>query len=131
MQIEVTSQVLEWLASEAGSAHPLECCGLLLGQDTRVTAIQPAANIHPAPATHFTIDPQTLINAHREARSGGPQIIGYYHSHPNGLAEPSPTDQDNAARDGRIWAIITDAGITCWRDDDKGFTPLPYSIIPS
>lgn len=131
MQIEVTSQVLEWLAGEASAAHPLECCGLLLGQDKRITAIQPAANIHPDPATHFEIDPQTLINAHREARSGGPQIIGYYHSHPNGLAEPSPTDQDNAARDGRIWAIVTQAGMTCWRDDDKGFIPLPYNTIPS
>ena len=131
MQIEVTSQVLGLLAGEERAAHPLECCGLLLGQDKRITAIQPATNIHPAPATHFEIDPQTLINAHREARRGGPQILGYYHSHPNGLAEPSPTDVASAARDGRIWAIITKAGMTFWRDEDKGFIPLPYTTIPS
>lgn len=131
MQIKVTRQVLEWLAREARAAETQECCGLLLGEAARITAIQPAANIHPDPATHFTIDAQTLINAHREARAGGPQVIGYYHSHPNGLAEPSSTDRDNAANDGRIWAIITQAGVTCWRDGNKGFTALPYTVIPS
>ena len=36
----------------------------------------------------------------------GPQVLGYYHSHPRGPAHPSVTDRDEAAHDGLLWAII-------------------------
>ena len=125
----VTSNVLNALNAEAQSAHPIECCGLLLGTSSQITAIQPAKNVHPAPQTHFEIDPQILIDAHRHARSGGPQILGYYHSHPNGRAEPSSKDREQAPCDNRIWAIVANGHITFWRDENSGFTPLPYSAI--
>ena len=114
------------LLAEAGQAHPHECCGILLGEGGHITAIRPARNVHPEPARHFEIDPQALVDAHRAARSGGPQVLGYYHSHPNGLAEPSATDRALAAGDGAIWAIIAAGRITFWRSGDAGLEALPY-----
>ena len=84
----------------------------------------------PNPANHFEIDPAALIAAHRAARAGGPQVLGYYHSHPNGRAEPSATDAVQASGDGRIWAIIAGGAVTWWRDAPHGFEPLPTRVAP-
>lgn len=128
MRLPVTREVLDLLDEEARAAHPLECCGILFGDHASITAAKPAANIHAGPATHFEIDPQALIDAHRSAREGGPQIVGYYHSHPNGLSQLSPTDVASAAHDGMIWAIIADGAVSFWRDDAECFTALSYSV---
>jgi predicted GIY-YIG superfamily endonuclease/proteasome lid subunit RPN8/RPN11 len=129
----VKDQVLIQLRREAKLAHRNECCGILLGDANNITQITPAKNVHPTPQSHFEIDPAALIAAHKAERSGGPQIIGYYHSHPTGSPEPSPTDQAMAARDGKIWAIIghseAEQEIKFWRDDPEGFTSLSYSLV--
>ena len=127
--MQVNAQVMDEMRDYARTASPHECCGILLGTPALITAAIPAPNIHPAPRTRFEIDPQTLIDAHRAARTGGAQIAGYYHSHPHGPAQPSATDRDHAAHDGAIWAIVGEAGdVTFWRDDEDRFTPLSYAI---
>ena len=124
----LTSGALATLLEEAAKAHPLECCGLLLGQGTVLAEARPAANVHPDPAHHFEIDPAALIAAHKAARQGGPQVLGYYHSHPTGRAEPSATDCAQASGDGRIWAIVAGDTVRLWRDDADGFEPLPLRV---
>jgi proteasome lid subunit RPN8/RPN11 len=117
------------MLSAAHRAAPHEACGLLLGTEARIETVAPTANVASDPAHHFEIDPAALIAAHRAARDGcGPQVVGYFHSHPNGLARPSATDDASAARDGRIWAIVADDAITCWRDGADGFEPLSYVV---
>jgi proteasome lid subunit RPN8/RPN11 len=113
------------------AAHPHEACGVLLGEGRCIAAAIEAANIHPAPATHFEIDPQALIDAHRAARAGGAQVLGYFHSHPVGDPVPSATDRACAARDGRVWAIIAGDRVQFWRDGDDGFTALSFTRIES
>ena len=126
MTLEVSSNVLEMLLAEAEAAHPRECCGLLLGKGLRITTMQPAANVHPAPETCFEIDPQALVDAHRTARRGGAQVFGYYHSHPNGLERPSATDEAMTTGQGLVWAIIAAGRVTFWREGDARFAALPY-----
>lgn len=136
MEIVVSSNVIAALLAAAQDAHPHEACGILLGEQgagacgpERITRAVPAANIHPQPATHFTIDPQALIDAHRAARvPGAPQVVGYYHSHPSGPAAPSATDQAMAGHDGRIWAIIGQGAVQLWRDGDDGFAALSFAL---
>ena len=143
-EIFVASQALTAMCAAAAAAYPHEACGLLLGDLSqgggRITAVRETANIHPLPATHFDIDPQALIDAHRAARGGGgPQVLGYFHSHPTGEPAPSATDRAMAAHDGRIWAIIGSgiavgvAGhdVRFWRDDVAGFAALSFTIIES
>ena len=128
MPIEVTRDVIEALQAEARDAHPRECCGIMLGQGSRITAIAPATNVHPAPERHFELDPPVLIAAHRAAREGGPEVIGYYHSHPVGEAVPSSTDRAMASGDGRIWAIIAGEELKFWRDAPEGFEALSCPV---
>ncbi len=113
----------------AAAAHPLEACGILLGTGSHVVCVQVTANVASDPARHFEIDPAALIAAHRAMRDGtGPQIMGYFHSHPNGLARPSATDAKTAAHDGRVWIIVAGDTTTCWCDGPNGFEPLSYAV---
>lgn len=131
MALQVSSEVLERMLAEAGQAHPRECCGMLLGEGGTIEAAHAAANVHAEPERHFEIDPQALIDAHRAARQGGRQVIGYYHSHPNGLGEPSATDLELAAGDGAVWAIIAAGGVRFFRSGAGGFAELPYEVTES
>jgi len=130
--VEVARGALTAMRAAAAAAHPLEACGVLLGEGARIVQAREARNVHPAPATHFEIDPQALIDAHRAARTGAAlQVLGYFHSHPAGTAAPSPTDRACAAHDGRIWAIIAGSDVRLWRDDIAGFAALSFTIIES
>lgn len=131
MELEVSRPVLDGLIEEARAAHPRECCGLLMGDGHAVTALRPAANIHPRPEQRFEIDPQVLVAALRAQRRGALQVIGYYHSHPAGAAMPSATDRREAPHDGRVWAIVAGDAIGFWRDTPDGFEPLPYVVRPA
>ncbi len=131
MTIAVTSSVLDALLREARAARPREACGLLFGTDDAIAAHRPAVNVHPNPATHFEIDPQALIDAHRAMRQGGPRLVGYYHSHPVGPPEPSATDRTQAARDSMVWAIAGEGRVELWRAGEHGFEALPYRVAPA
>lgn len=129
--LAIARQAIDSILAHAESDHPSECCGLLLGGGGRIERAQPTANVHPEPARHFEIDPRALIDAHKAARAGGPEILGYYHSHPGGDPRPSATDRARAAHDGKVWAIVapTQGGweIGFFRDGEEGFVPLPYT----
>ncbi|HET9630448.1 MAG TPA: M67 family metallopeptidase [Novosphingobium sp.] len=128
MLLTLAPSACKAMLAAAETACPAEACGLLLGVAGQVREAALAVNVHAEPLRHFEIDPAALIAAHRAARVGGPQVLGYWHSHPNGLAQPSDTDRANASGDGRVWAIIANGAISLWVDAVNGFEPLPYVV---
>ena len=129
MGLTVTSGVMATLLAEAESAAPRECCGLLLGRDGCIDEVVAAANLADDPLVRFEIDPVALIAAWRAERTGGPQVLGYYHSHPAGHPVPSATDCEHASGDGRAWAIVAGGRVAFWRDGPDGFEALPYDVV--
>ena len=105
---ELRAQILR----EAVAALPRECCGLIEGDRdgsvVRATALHPARNLSPE-ADRFEIDPADHFAALRAARAKGHDIVGCYHSHPNGRAMPSPRDAGGAAERGFVWLIAATA----------------------
>ena len=98
--LRIPRQHLEHLERIALETYPEECCGVLLGQARRVSAIWPTANIHDgARSDRYAIDPLELLEVYKSARETGCQVIGYYHSHPDRAAVPSATDLAAAAPD--------------------------------
>jgi proteasome lid subunit RPN8/RPN11 len=128
MGIRVSRAVLEGLVAAAARTAPEECCGILLGREGLIEHARPTRNVAADRPRRFEIDPQALVDAHRSARSGGPQVIGNFHSHPRGPDEPSATDRALAAHDGSVWAIVGEGGVTFWRDEEAGVVPLSYTI---
>jgi proteasome lid subunit RPN8/RPN11 len=51
-----------------------------------------ATNVAGSVATTYEIAPQELFSLVREIRAAGLELMGIYHSHPNGKNEPSPRD---------------------------------------
>ena len=129
MRIEVAKHVVEAMQSAALAAHPHEACGILLGEGEKISGLITTRNVHSDPEAHFEIDPQALIDAHRAARNGDPQVVGYYHSHPVGTAEPSQTDRSMASGDSRIWAIVAEGGVKFWQDSPGGFAAVSHELI--
>jgi len=101
------------IIAAAEAATPEECCGLLVGRrDGAVLHLVQAVaarNLAPDPTRHFEVDPVTLLTTHREARDVGLEVLGPYHSHPRGEAQPSTTDKARAADagvGGEVWLIV-------------------------
>lgn len=112
--------MLAELQQMARTGEPQEICGILFGRDGVVSGYQAADNVAEEPLRHFEIDPRALIAAEREQRSGGAHILGYFHSHPGGRVEPSRTDAECAAPDGRIWLIVNGQKAAAWRAEQTG-----------
>jgi|ERR1700735_3867617 len=73
-----------------------ECCGLLAGREALITQALPATNAASDPAKAYEIAPNELFSLMKEMRAGGLELLGIYHSHPNGKNEPSPRDIESA-----------------------------------
>jgi len=115
MAVTIASQLLRQIVAAATAAPEREVCGLLLGRPDWIEGVEPCRNVAADPARRFEIDPAALLAAHRRARSGGPGVIGHYHSHPSGVAEPSPRDAADAAPDGALWLIVGGGEARAWR----------------
>lgn len=102
------------LRAHAEATHPHECCGLLLGRRMGrafdVDAYAQSANLAVDPVCNFEIDPGLHIRLQRELRGTGRAVIGVFHSHPAGPAEPSVTDRARAAEPGFLWLISGQGG---------------------
>lgn len=115
MIVRFASGVIKSLHDAAAAAHPHECCGLVTGKPGLIEAVVPARNVSPHPDTSFEIDPATLMRTHREVRSQNRQVIGHYHSHPNGSQQPSQRDAARATHNGQLWLIIAAGNVSAWQ----------------
>ncbi|MFQ5495458.1 MAG: Mov34/MPN/PAD-1 family protein [Phycisphaerae bacterium] len=122
MALQIAHDDTEALRRFAYEALPNECCGLLLGRrsDGRVERVEPADNITEGDARRsYQIDWKTLLRASREAHRGGREIVGFYHSHPDGSTRPSRQDAVSAWVD-HVYVIIgltaeTAPRLSAWR----------------
>lgn len=95
--MRISRQLLDRIAEHAAATYPVECCGLLVGQGDEVLAVEPARNARAMESDdRFEIDPLDHVRVFEAARREGRQIIGCYHSHPDGQALPSSIDRRQA-----------------------------------
>ena len=120
MTMSISSAALAQLLRDAATAPDVEICGLLFGTYDRIAAAVPCTNVAADPARRFEIDPAALLAAHRRARTGGPAVVGHYHSHPTGVAVPSPRDAAQSMGDGAIWLIVAGGTARAWRSVTAG-----------
>jgi len=123
-RVELPPLLAESVLVAARLDHPRECCGLLEGERKpdgyRITVIHPARNLSDDP-DRFEIDPLTHIKAQKLARLRGREIIGCYHSHPGGPAQPSAADRAGAGEEDFLWLIAGDEGLGAFVYSDGEF----------
>ncbi len=79
------------LLLEAQNGLPLEVCGLLAGKNGRITHTYPIHNKLQSPVA-FEMEPLPQIQTMLTIEEAGMELLGIYHSHPTGPAQPSETD---------------------------------------
>lgn len=145
MTILLTAEHSQSILQYAEQAYPEECCGLLLGihqsvdgaEVNIVQEVYATSNVwnhtlsdleqsDDSVATahrRYRIDPIAMLQAQQYARAKALDIIGIYHSHPDGLAVPSEWDRawawtqysyaivslkDGVAKDLKSWSLNSD-----------------------
>jgi proteasome lid subunit RPN8/RPN11 len=115
------------IAGEALAAHPAECCGLIEGtynkQEAGALACHPTRNL-AADNDSFEIDPARHIELLRSLRGTGREILGCYHSHPNGRAEPSSRDLVRATDENFLWLIAAGRDLRAFIHAGGAFHPV-------
>jgi proteasome lid subunit RPN8/RPN11 len=142
LTLHITTTDYEALRQHAEEAYPNECCGVLVGKlvagEAHVHQIVPCQNIRGDAHKRFEIDPAELVRIQREARESGMEIVGFYHSHPDHPAHPSPTDLEHAHWIGCSYVIASvEQGtasetrsflLSGTKEEDKGFAEEDLSI---
>lgn len=105
--IRIEREVLRVAAEHALRDPHAECCGMLAGREGVITRAFPAVNAAPNPAIEYEIAPKELFHLTREIRAAGLQLLGIYHSHPNGKNEPSARDIEQAYYPDVAYFIIS------------------------
>jgi proteasome lid subunit RPN8/RPN11 len=80
---------------------------MLGGSGGVVARIFRATNVASNLATTYEIAPQELFGLMREIRAAGLDLMGIYHSHPNGKNEPSPRDIELAYYPDTAYIIVS------------------------
>jgi len=101
MTLHLDQDTFDALRRHAVEAFPNECCGILIGRHEDTCAyvghIVAADNIAEGDRTRsYQIDWKTLFNTIRTARDTPNEVIGFYHSHPDGSNTPSKRDVASA-----------------------------------
>lgn len=92
--------------------YPEECCGMLLGGfreggSEAIAAVRCVNARRDSPRNRYAIDPKELVRVQRDARERGLEIVGFYHSHPDHLAQWSSTDLAEAYWVGCSYVITS------------------------
>ncbi len=137
-EIRLSAQQWQTLQFEARRLAPQEVCGLLLGyyhaDYFQVVEIRPVENILKSP-TRYRINPEQQINIFLEMEKLGLELVGIYHSHPNGSEGPSATDIQEAAYPEAVHIILSPNN-TGWQAKgflirDRQVAPVKIRIAPS
>lgn len=123
------------------AAYPEEGCGVLIGGDR--DGVRDVARVlcfenrrEDERARRYLIAPEQVLEAERQAREAGLDVVGFFHSHPDHPAEPSAFDLEHAwpfytyvivsVRQGRI------ADVRAWRmtGDRSRFEPENLTVVP-
>jgi proteasome lid subunit RPN8/RPN11 len=91
LMLQVENSVYMAMLAEGQAGYPLEVCGLLAGQNGRITHHRPIHNQLQSPVA-FEMEPKQQIETMLAVEAQGKELIAIYHSHPHGPAMPSPTD---------------------------------------
>jgi proteasome lid subunit RPN8/RPN11 len=131
--VKIRQDVLDRIVAHATEEKPNECCGLLIGNADLVSDLVRARNVRRSP-TKFQVEPADQFAAVRKARAAGLEVIGAYHSHPNGPSGPSETDRLRLNDPTMVHVIVSLAHgtrtVRAFRFSDGNFSQLEFAPVP-
>jgi proteasome lid subunit RPN8/RPN11 len=93
--IQISLRDWELMRTDVSNRVTEEACGMLAGHLTgelyQARLVFPTTNLLHS-ATRYRIDPLEQLAVFNQIDAQGLDLVGIYHSHPNGPGSPSPTD---------------------------------------
>lgn len=117
--LEVSPEPWRLMEEEVSRHAPEEACGLLAGRDGRAWAALPVTNALHSPV-RFSMDPREQLRAMTWIEEQGLELVGIYHSHPQGPPAPSATDLAEDAYPGVLYVI--------WFRSGQGWQARAFAI---
>jgi proteasome lid subunit RPN8/RPN11 len=140
MRLEkLNSTIAKTIARCGAAAYPAETCGVLIGPSgaagVRILDAIGLPNLWKSAAKdRYEIDPRAYAAVEKKLAGKRQRVVGFFHSHPDGLSEPSAADLEAArglyevTRTSYVYAIlrVSDGragALTFWRlaDDQSKF----------
>jgi proteasome lid subunit RPN8/RPN11 len=134
--LELPSIVRDELVAHARDGAPAEVVGVLAGErgaDRSVVArALRATNAADAPRTRYEIAADEELTLLERVDDAGSDVVGFYHSHPQGPLSPSAVDARRAAWPGYSYLVVSlaDAAPTVgsWRWTGEAFREEPVAV---
>jgi len=134
--LRLTRQVYDAAVDHAREGAPAEVCGVLggdRGSTSHARTLHRAENVAASPRVEYRIDPTEQLKLIEEVETSGKEVVGFYHSHPRGPAEPSPTDRRRATWTGRSYVIVVLDGdhpyVGSWRWAGEAFEREAVALV--
>ena len=133
--MKIRRRALETIYNDAKRCYPRECCGILLAQKEDISIISDVLRAKNAekehPRSKFILGYKAHLTAVELECLSDMLIVGYYHSHPNGCAQPSVLDVKQAFNDVKYLIIgINDGKIErgLWHLEGNKFIEEPLKV---
>ncbi|WP_456369158.1 M67 family metallopeptidase [Geoglobus sp.] len=122
--------VEEFLRRVANRPGEMERCGLFVGrcgEDVEILEAHEVENLKASPV-EFELNPVEVLKVFEQAEASGLEVVGVWHTHPMGRAEPSQKDVRGARAFPGVWAIIARGEIRWYFAGEKGFEEAEVEV---
>ncbi|MCH7559606.1 MAG: M67 family metallopeptidase [Planctomycetes bacterium] len=106
LKLEIPAYVFEQMLEQAQAQAPIEVCGILAGNDSKVEKLYKMTNADNS-SNRFMMEPKEQFAVVKDIRSAGLEMLAIYHSHPETPARPSAEDIRLALTPNVIYVIIS------------------------
>ncbi len=119
--------VLAKIFRHAERCYPNEAVGALFAKNGTIIEAVEAVNISDK-ANRFEVNPIEVLRIQKQADQTGFEMVGWYHSHPDGEPIPSKLDAD-CAFEGQICMIVSvkqgiAAEFRCWKFEGGNYKQI-------
>jgi proteasome lid subunit RPN8/RPN11 len=142
----ITYSDLKSILVHSREEYPREACGIMKGRMKMVDGLRmdevlkiySTKNIHPNPLRGYKIHPEDQYRIYVEL-DPDLELVGFYHSHPNGPPEPSETDVATCNYHGYSFLIVSledvdNPDVSAWilyedRVEEENITPTCANML--
>ncbi len=128
----LTPEQVQTLIAYVRAEAPREACGIIAGHRDRAVEIIPIPNTAADPQHSYYMDERRLVETLSSLPARHLDLLGFYHSHPQGDPIPSTTDIKQASYPDTPYLIVglkgTEARLAAWSMRFGQVSEVPLQI---
>src|SRR5260221_8074958 len=106
LKLMMNRPIFDQMLAHAREGYPEEVCGMIGGREDRANRVARIPNVSPTPRVRFEMDRPIMVKTIMDFQRAGLDVVGIYHSHPEGGSAPSQTDIAEAMWPDAVYLIV-------------------------